>query len=76
MTVMQYINKTLVDDAKKNNFGFDPIVNELVRGQNDTIGSKLFKTEDRNHPVLITGSVVAQTSVSNVYSGKIIVKFL
>ncbi|XP_074114471.1 uncharacterized protein LOC141537395 [Cotesia typhae] len=61
-------------------FGFLPVKNTLIRGQNDIKGKKLFEsghvlnvveTEDLNKHSTITCSVVAQTKVSEVYNIKI-----
>ncbi|KAK0082553.1 hypothetical protein PV326_007120 [Microctonus aethiopoides] len=58
-------------------FGFLPVKNDRIRGQNDIKGKKLFEsghvlnvveTEDPNKQSTITCSVVAQTNISNEYN--------
>lgn len=64
-------------------YGFRPVNNNCIRGQNDFKGWKLFEsghvlnvveTEDTdNQELFITCNVVAQTRVSNVYDVKVTV---
>lgn len=63
-------------------YGFRPVINNRVRGQNDSKGEKLYKSghvfnvveRDLNGQVTITSQVLPQTSVKNVYSVKISVR--
>lgn len=63
-------------------YGFQPIIFNSIRGQNNIKGEKLFKSnhvvnvlekKQANSPVVITANVVAQTSVSKAYNVKITV---
>lgn len=63
-------------------YGFQPVVNNIIRGQNDEKGKKLFNSKHvygvvektNSFESVITGKVVPQTSVSNVYDVKILVR--
>lgn len=63
-------------------FGFQPVINTIIRGQNDDKGKSLFKSNhvygvvEKTHDsgAVITGKVVPQTSVSNVYDVTISVR--
>ena len=65
-------------------YGFQPIINNNIRGQNSIKGEKLFQSghvlnviekKPSNSPVVITANVVTQTSVSKAYNVKMIVSF-
>ncbi|KAK9890990.1 hypothetical protein WA026_013328 [Henosepilachna vigintioctopunctata] len=56
-------------------YGFQPVVNNVIHGQNDEKGKKLFKSKhvygvvEKTNKIktVITGKVVPQTGVSNFY---------
>lgn len=69
-------------------YGFLPINNDRQRGQNISKGQKLFESghvfdvtetvgqESQEQETILTGKIVAQTKISNVYDVKIIVSIL
>ena len=63
-------------------YGFQPVINNRVHGQNNYNGKKLYNSghlydvdqrNNLNEPVVIIGKVMPQTNVSKVYNVKITV---
>lgn len=61
-------------------YGFQPVVNTRIRGQNETKGKKLYESghvfnviekKSSNGSVTITAKVVAQTNVNKTYDVEI-----
>lgn len=56
-------------------FGFQPIINTVIRGHNDENGKKLFQSKHEygviektnNNRTVITGKIDPQTNVPNLY---------